>query len=460
MRFCLLDKFVVEWGRFVSKKKILIVEDDQFFREAICDLLKKKYDVQEAPSGKVAIEILNLLDFDLVLSDIQMPGLTGIELLEWSQKNKPIPFVIMTGFSMLLETKTAFDLGAKGFISKPFKNAELFSVIDSIIGEVKKDDVEVRPKQEYCKVSIDEFVARPKIDFDVFIKLSETKVIKLANQGEELPKDRVQHYKDKGVKFLHILKEDFGKLVDFNINLTRLIKDRGDISVEKKLNFIKYTGEVIMEKVFVVGLDKKSFTDAQNFITMSLGVICESSEHLDLLDHLNSNSDQVYAHSLGVALYSVMVAKKMLFESNPVLFKVMTAGLYHDIGKKEIDQDILQKPRHLLTQQERKTFETHVIRSQEILMKVSGISEEVAQLVAEHHEDMTGTGYPFNKALKYQHPLSRIIQAVNIFMELVLKSDNTAMTAHSAIAYMEKIYDNRIDKKVLVAMKSLFTAPA
>ena len=94
----------------MDKKKILVVEDDQFFREAICDVLKKKYDIQEAPNGKVAIELLTLREFDLVLSDIQMPMLTGLELLEWSKKNKPVPFIIMTGFSMVLETKTAFGM--------------------------------------------------------------------------------------------------------------------------------------------------------------------------------------------------------------------------------------------------------------------------------------------------------------------------------------------------------------
>ncbi|MBC7466575.1 MAG: response regulator [Bdellovibrio sp.] len=441
------------------KKKILVVEDDQFFRETVCELLQKKFDVKEAASGKAAIEILSIADFDLVLSDIQMPGMTGIELLEWSQKNKPIPFVIMTGFSLLLETKTAFDLGAKGFVSKPFKSSELLATIDSIIGDKEKIEVaEVQPKQDYCKVSIDEFVARPKIDFDVFIKLSETKVIRLAHKGEQLPADRVQHYKEKGVKFLHILKEDFGKLVDFNMSLTRIIKDRDDISIEKKMNFIKYTGEVLMEKVFVMGLDKQSFTDGQNFLNMSLGVISDSKEHLDLLDALNANSDQVYAHSLGVALYSVMVAKKMGFEANSVLFKIMMAGLYHDIGKKEIDRALLEKPRQLLSQQERKIFETHVIRSQEILMQVHGVSEEVAQIVSEHHEDMTGNGYPLNKAVKFQHPLSRIIQAVNIFMELVVKPGNEHVTGPAAVAQIEKVYDNRVDKKVLAALKSIFSA--
>src|SRR3712207_8736278 len=49
----------------------------------------------------------------LFRSDIQMPGMTGIELFEWSKEHKPVPFVFMTGFSMLLETQTAFEIDRK-----------------------------------------------------------------------------------------------------------------------------------------------------------------------------------------------------------------------------------------------------------------------------------------------------------------------------------------------------------
>ncbi len=438
----------------MTKKKILIVEDDNFFREAISDLLKKNYDVSEAPNGKTAIEQLSLNDFDLVLTDIQMPMMTGLELLEWAKKNKPTPFVIMTGFSLVLETKTAFELGANGFISKPFRNAELIAVIESV---VKSDGVPVvaAEKLEFCKVSIDEFVAKPKIDFDVYIKLSETKSVKLANKGEMIPVGRVKYYKEKGIKHLHILKEDFSKLVEFNINVTKIIKNRSDISTEKKINFIKFTGEVIMEKVFVVGIDKQSFFDAQAFLTVSMDVIAESDEHVNLLTLLNTHSDHVYAHSLGVAMYSVMVAKKMFFESSSVLFKLMTAGLYHDIGKKEIDREILDKPRHLHNKEERRIFETHVVRGQEILMRINGVSEDVAHLVSEHHEDMAGQGYPLSKKRNELHPLSKILQACNVFMELTLSPESKGLTALNAVSYMEKVYDNRVDKDVLAAIKSI-----
>ncbi|MES2802453.1 MAG: response regulator [Bdellovibrionota bacterium] len=440
-------------------KKILIVEDDNFFRDALRDLLKKKFTVLEAPNGKSAKEILSMQTVDVVLTDIQMPGLTGLELLEWALQYKPeVPFIIMTGFSMVLETKTAFDLGAKGFIAKPFKNQELLILIDSILGtqEPKQFSVEEVAK-EFCKVSIEEFVAKPKIDFDVYIKLSETKYIKIAHHGEELPKEKVSHYKEKGVKHLFIRKEDFSKLVQFNLGLANIIRNRSDISIQKKMNFLKYTGEILLEKTFVDGLDKSSLHEAKTFTEITLDAITESPESFDLLNLLNTHSDHVYAHSLGVAMYSVMIAKELGFESNSALAKITMAGLFHDIGKKEIDREILDKPRHLVSREERQMIESHALRGQEILNALPNISSDVVQIVSEHHEDLEGLGYPLRKEKAALHPMSKILQCANIFIENALAGSNgSGKPALLVIAHMEKIYGRRVDRHCLNALKVLF----
>ncbi len=439
--------------------KILVVEDDQFFREAIVEFLKKKkFDVQEAPDGKVAREILKVTNYDIVLTDIQMPGLTGIELLEWSKKNRPTLFIIMTGFSMLLETQTAFELGASEFISKPFKNVELLDSIERLV-PTKPAEVSVDPVQEYCKVSIDEFVARPQVDFDIYIKLSEAKFIKLVHKGEQISVERVNFYKEKGLKYLYIAKEDFGKLVDFNLNVANLIKNRSDISQEKKLNFMKYTGEVILEKAFVEGINKESFKEAQEFLSLTVSVISDSKETFDLMNLLNSHSDYIYAHSVGVAMYASMIARRMGFASNQVFFKLSMAAMFHDIGKKEIDRVILEKPRHLLTSSERRLIESHVSRSQEILMAIQGISEDVIQIVYEHHEDSLGQGYPMAKQVRQLHPLSRILQIANLFMEQALKGpNNPGMAGMQAALYIERVYNTRLDPNCVKALKSLFSS--
>ena len=106
--------------------KILVVEDDEFFRTALENVLvDAKFDVTVAPNGKSAKELLSMTPFDLIVSDIQMPFFDGVELLEWVKENKPTPFILMTGFAHILETKSAFELGADEFIAKPFEDDEL-----------------------------------------------------------------------------------------------------------------------------------------------------------------------------------------------------------------------------------------------------------------------------------------------------------------------------------------------
>lgn len=187
--------------------------------------------------------------------------MTGVDLLAWAKTNKPnIPFILMTGFSMLLETQSAYEMGADEFISKPFKNSELMALINKLISEKEAPVVPVVKMEDFCKVPIDEFVARPKVDFDVYVKLSSTKIIKIAFQGDDLNRTSLDHYKLKGVKYLYILNKDFRKVIELNLNIGRLIKDRSDIAIEKKIKFLKYSGEVILEKAFVDGVDQDMFS--------------------------------------------------------------------------------------------------------------------------------------------------------------------------------------------------------
>src|SRR5690606_5884100 len=103
---------------------------------------------------------------------------------------------------------------------------------------------------------------------------------------------------------------------------------------------------------------------------------------------LNSHADFVYAHSLGVSTYGVMIARVMGWRSAPSLFKVAIAGLFHDIGFKELDRELLEKPRITHTAAERKEYETHPTRGAELLSQVGNIPLDVIQVASQHHEDV------------------------------------------------------------------------
>ena len=104
----------------MQKKKILVVDDNELFRDSISDTLDRQgYEVTQAPDGPHALEIMAKNRYDLVISDMKMPGMTGIELLgKIKQIDPDIPFLIITAFGAVETAVDAMKKGAYDFIQK------------------------------------------------------------------------------------------------------------------------------------------------------------------------------------------------------------------------------------------------------------------------------------------------------------------------------------------------------
>ena len=101
--------------------RILIVDDEDDFREAIIKRLRaRKVDIEGAKSGLKALEMLNEKDFDVVVLDVKMPGIDGIETLREIKLKKPLVEVIMlTGHASVESGIQGMQLGAFDYVMKP-----------------------------------------------------------------------------------------------------------------------------------------------------------------------------------------------------------------------------------------------------------------------------------------------------------------------------------------------------
>lgn len=156
-KFALIrKKEALNFGGYVDTKKILVVEDEQALREIIVSLLKENHhDVFEAKNGREALDLLSQHTFTLILSDIKMPVMDGLEFFTHSQLNfKHIPVVFITAFGDYENMLKALRLGAFDFIKKPFDDEEVIKVVDRAleIGYRKKqiiDEIEnIDPKRK------------------------------------------------------------------------------------------------------------------------------------------------------------------------------------------------------------------------------------------------------------------------------------------------------------------------
>jgi len=116
------------------KMKILLVENDKFIRDSFSERLKNnKYKVISAEDGKEAIEKITADDFDVVITDIGMPKVNGIEVLKFTKKNKPKIKVIMMNTYVNQEViNEVIELGAYQYIGKSSFLKDIVRILDKI----------------------------------------------------------------------------------------------------------------------------------------------------------------------------------------------------------------------------------------------------------------------------------------------------------------------------------------
>ena len=107
--------------------RILVIDDDAAARDSVSRMLRTAgHTVQEARSGEEGIAAARAGGFDVILSDLQMPGLSGLDVLQQLRDaNVDSVFIIMTGFGTVESAVEAMRLGAVDFLQKPFFREEL-----------------------------------------------------------------------------------------------------------------------------------------------------------------------------------------------------------------------------------------------------------------------------------------------------------------------------------------------
>jgi excisionase family DNA binding protein len=120
-----------------GRPRILVVDDEA----AIRDLLSKtlalaEYDVDLAPDGRTALERLRIIPYDLLITDLKMPGIDGLTVVREARRLKAdIPVIIITGFSTEASAIEAVNLGVSGYLTKPFRVPRVLSAAAKALGE-------------------------------------------------------------------------------------------------------------------------------------------------------------------------------------------------------------------------------------------------------------------------------------------------------------------------------------
>ncbi|MBR1926888.1 MAG: response regulator [Bacteroidales bacterium] len=233
-----------------SNETILIVDDEKAIRDLVSDILGDRYTVLQASDGKEAVEIISHGLPDLVITDIAMPGMNGIELCKYLKENeitKNIPIVFLSFLSDIQNEISTYETGGEAFIPKPFYPRHLNAVVGKILSGRES------LKSFYSSaISNSDFLNEKvvsKEDKDFILKITGLIEADLSNEeispaflSEQMNISKSQLYRK--------LKE----LVDLSpVEFVRSIR------LEKAAHMLKTTTLTVQEIMYSVGFNNKSY---------------------------------------------------------------------------------------------------------------------------------------------------------------------------------------------------------
>jgi putative two-component system response regulator len=128
--------------------RILVIDDEDVIRMLVVEILESVgYDVTSAESAEVALALLEDADFDLVVSDVIMPGLSGLELLESVRARRAsLPVVLVTGAGTYDTLSQALTRGAAGLVTKPFAHSDLQAAVGDALERASRSREDLRER--------------------------------------------------------------------------------------------------------------------------------------------------------------------------------------------------------------------------------------------------------------------------------------------------------------------------
>jgi len=120
-----------------GRPRVLVVDDEATIRDLLAKTLAlAEYDVDLAPDGRTGLERLRMIPYDLLITDLKMPGVDGLAVIREARRLKAdIPVIIITGFSTEASAIEAVNLGVSGYLTKPFRVPRVLAAAAKALGE-------------------------------------------------------------------------------------------------------------------------------------------------------------------------------------------------------------------------------------------------------------------------------------------------------------------------------------
>ena len=491
--------------------RILVVDDERVIREILAEFLSLEgFSVHTVEDGEKALTELRLRPYDLLITDLKMPRLSGLQLLEKIEAERlGVLTVLMTGFGTVETAIEAMKKGAYDYLLKPFKVEEVIHVVERALyrQRLQTENIRLREALTIYKVSeaialshdidkILDVVLRAAID-EVKADVATLHLLDLkTGQYEERMKVEASEGLPASLSGLPspafgILSEQFTQGVPILAHGGKASRFFSESAAPAELS--SFVAVPLQVRGNMVGfIDVFSFTPGKKFdeghrkmLAVLASRAASAIDNARLYTELRASNESLTAanlsleemfqqtvagfaqaleesdmytrgHSERVAVYSEILARGLTMPDSEVR-RVVQAGVMHDVGKIGVRYDMLNKPGKL-TPEEVAVFRQHPEKGKRILEPVPCLHGLIDGCWC-HHEWFDGGGYPRGLSGQNIPIVGRIVAIADAYDAMTSdRAYRRALSHEVAIGEIERCSGSQFDPELGDAFVKLVEA--
>lgn len=117
-----------------ERPRVLVVDDEESIRTLVAKSLSKECEVDVVADGPAAVDRLQSGEYDLIITDLRMPGMDGLSVIREARRHSEVPVIIITAYSTEANAIEALNLGVTGYLTKPFRMERMVAMAHRALG--------------------------------------------------------------------------------------------------------------------------------------------------------------------------------------------------------------------------------------------------------------------------------------------------------------------------------------
>ncbi len=445
------------------KNNILIVDNDSNFIEIVYTIIENYFDssIKDVNSASLAIDALKAETFTYILLSTQFQISELKSLISFSNI-KDIPIILLKENNDTNALLHEFEFA--GTINKSNIIIELPQKLKKVDSAASTIEECILPK--FSKVRLSSLEKINTLSCDVFVKLSETKFVKILNKNDLFGKEDTFKYTGRGLTHAHIENKNLEEflnnflrnitginavskyktnpeLIDtLNIKDVDILEDLKNISkslLKAKNNNLeiehsKHISEQSLKKIHTAYHKLQINEDTKTLIKVSASLavytISKSPQLNDLFTKKFDKKDSyICSHSVQLAEIACMIAAQMGWNSELTRYKLSLAAFLHDLTLKNPQLAEIQRLDDIRILVDKKAHDleneirNHPIGAAELTRQLQEIPPDVDDIVLQHHERPSGHGFPNNLSAKAITPLSTVFIVAHDLVDYLYSKD-------------------------------------